>query len=120
MSEVTNSYKLCVSSYERHIFVCVGEKCHPSDGLPLYEYLKEELRKNNADPALRKVKRSQSKCLGVCQRGPVAVVYPEGAWYGDMTQEKMTRVIREHLQKGQPITEWVSYAGSNKGEGEGA
>lgn len=93
--------------YDRHIFVCVGEKCHPSQGLPIYEHLKEKLRTNGSDPRLQRVKRSQSKCLGICQGGPIAVVYPEGVWYCQMTLEKMDRVIQQHLKEGKPVQEWT-------------
>ena len=100
--------KPVMAPYDRHIFVCVGEKCHPTDGHAVYEHLKQTL-KNSTDPQLRKVKRSQSKCLGVCQGGPISVVYPEGVWYCRMTQEKMDRVVHDHLKQGKMIQEWVFY-----------
>lgn len=96
-------------AYDRHIFVCVGEKCHPTDGHAIYEHLKQSLKENASDSDLRRVKRSQSKCLGVCQGGPVCVVYPEGVWYCKMTKEKMDRVIRDHLRQGKTIQEWAFY-----------
>lgn len=95
--------------YDRHIFVCTGEKCHPCDGAQVYEHLKNILKRNNQDPVLRRVKRSQSKCLGICQGGPISVVYPEGVWYCAMTSEKMEKVVESHLKKGKPVQEWVFY-----------
>ncbi len=94
--------------YNRHIFVCVGEKCHTTDdGQIVYKHLKHRLKQEANDPVLKRVKRSQSKCLGVCQGGPISVVYPEGVWYCQMTPQKMDRVIDEHLKQGKPVQEWV-------------
>ncbi len=109
----SESLKPVMPAYDRHIFVCVGDKCHPSQGLPVYEYLKGELKQNAADPRLKRVKRSQSKCLGVCQGGPIAVVYPDGVWYCAMNSEKMAQVIQKHLKEGQPVKEWVFYPDSS-------
>lgn len=111
MSEAANSLSLkpTMPSYDRHIFVCVGEKCHATDGHQVYEHLKQKLKENSTDPALRRVKRSQSKCLGVCQGGPISVVYPEGIWYCGMNTKKMDRVIHDHLKQGMPVQEWVFY-----------
>lgn len=109
MSEPQNP-KPAMPAYDRHIFVCLGEKCHKNDdGRDVYDHLKRKLKENAADPALRRVKRSQSKCLGVCQGGPISVVYPEGVWYCGMTKQKMDRVIDDHLKHGMPVQDWVFY-----------
>ncbi|HCM42592.1 MAG TPA: hypothetical protein DIS66_04710 [Candidatus Omnitrophica bacterium] len=107
--------KPVMPDYERHIFVCVGEKCHPSRGHAVYDHLKQTLKKD-PDPRLRCVKRSQSKCLTVCQGGPIAVVYPEGVWYGEMNEKKIDHVIEEHLKGGKPVDEWVFYPKRFEGE----
>ncbi len=102
--------KPLLPSYDRHIFVCVGEKCHTdSSGASVYEHLKQKLKQSRNDPALKRVMRSKTTCLGVCQSGPVCVVYPEGVWYCDMTQEKMDRVVNDHLKQGVPVKDWVFY-----------
>lgn len=100
--------------YDRHIFVCVGDKCHSTDGPALYDHLKMCLKKEAADPVLRRVKRSQSKCLGMCQGGPISVVYPEGVWYCHMTPDKMDRVVSEHLRQGKPVADWVFHSLNQK------
>jgi len=39
----------------------------------------------------------KSGCLDACEYGPSAVVYPEGVWYGDLTEEGAREIVREHL-----------------------
>lgn len=97
--------KLGLGTYQRHVFLCTGATCCPSDlGSAAWEALKTELKNSGLANACQ---RTKAGCLRVCVAGPVLVVYPEGTWYANMTAERIPRFVREHLVGGVPIEEWI-------------
>ena len=49
---------------------------------------------------------SSTGCLKVCDRGPAMVVYPEGWWYGELTEERVDEIL-DALQEGKAVEEYL-------------
>jgi (2Fe-2S) ferredoxin len=100
---------LNLHNIKRHIFLCADQEkpkcCKKEVGLEVWEHLKSRLNKlglsNNG------IFRTKANCLRVCQRGPIAVVYPEGIWYHSVSIEVLDRIIDEHLINGRPVKEFM-------------
>jgi (2Fe-2S) ferredoxin len=40
-------------------------------------------------------------CFGICAKGPVVVVYPEGVWYGNVTADDVEEIVDTHIEGGE-------------------
>ncbi|HKS06535.1 MAG TPA: hypothetical protein VJR92_09510 [Gemmatimonadaceae bacterium] len=73
----------------------------------LYAQLARLLERENLLFGPTRVKRGETPCLGVCDGGPIVVVYPDGVWYRGVTPELLERIVVEHLRDGRVVTEAV-------------
>ena len=83
--------------YRAHVLVCRGTGCTASGSGPLYETFRKELARRGLD---KEVMLVETGCHGMCEMGPIVVVYPEGSFYCRVKPEDVPELVEEHLYKG--------------------
>ena len=53
------------------------------------------------------VKVVRTGCFGLCEAGPVVIVYPEGTFYSRVKVEDVDEIVSEHLLKGRKVQHLV-------------
>jgi len=86
--------------YRSHVLICGGTGCTSSGSESIKEAFNEALAKHNLT---KEVKLVRTGCFGLCEAGPIVIVYPEGAFYSRITVEDVARIAEEHLLKGRIV-----------------
>ncbi|MCB2293869.1 (2Fe-2S) ferredoxin domain-containing protein [Clostridium algoriphilum] len=90
---------------EYHIFVCTSSRingtqkgyCHSNASSEIVTNFLESIEENDISD---KVMVTNTGCLGLCNDGPIVIVYPEGTWYGKVTPDDVDEIVEEHLING--------------------
>ncbi len=94
------------TGYRKQVLVCGGTGCTSSHSLKVIEQLEKSFKELGIDDVLI----VKTGCFGLCALGPIMIVYPEGAFYSQMTPEHAKTVAEKHLIKGGSIVKELLYA----------
>lgn len=96
--------------FRHHLFVCTQAKpegvtsCPGNRSWQVLQALETELCKQGLDD---EVQVSTCGCLGLCDDGPVMIVYPEGVWHRKIREEDIAEIVSSHLKSGKIVSRLV-------------
>jgi NADP-reducing hydrogenase subunit HndC len=82
------------------ITLCKGPSCKHRKSEELRAAIEKELEKQSLSD---KVRISISGNLGMCEHGPIMVINPPYTIYGNITEQDIPEIIREHIVNKQPL-----------------
>ena len=83
--------------YRTHVLICSGTNCTASQSPQIIETMEKQLKRHGLS---NEVKIVQTGCFGLCDDGPIMVVYPEGVMYYHVQPDDVAEIVTEHLLKG--------------------
>ncbi len=86
--------------FRSHVLICGGTGCTSSGSQQIFERLERRLAEFGLD---KEIKPIRTGCFGLCEAGPIVIVYPEGTFYSHVRPEDMDEIVAEHLLKGRMV-----------------
>ena len=91
-----------------HIFICTSSRangqqkgfCHARDGIGVMIKFIEEIEEREIGG---EVFINNTGCFGICEKGPIVVIYPDNVWYGPVTPDDVGEILDEHIRGGRII-----------------
>lgn len=92
---------------EKHVFVCTSSRmtgvakgfCHTKGALEIIQKFSEKLEEED----ITDVMISNTGCFGICEKGPIVVVYPDNVWYGTVTADDVDEIVEKHIMNGEIV-----------------
>ncbi|MDR0952394.1 MAG: 4Fe-4S binding protein [Oscillospiraceae bacterium] len=88
--------------FRSHVMVCGGTGCSSSGSHKLIENFEKEIQAAGLETEVKVV---QTGCFGLCELGPIVIIYPEATFYSRVQEGDVKRIVSEHLLKGRPVKE---------------
>ena len=86
--------------FRSQVLCCTGTGCTSSGSHKIIDAFEEEIKKVGLENEIKVV---PTGCFGLCETGPVVIIYPEGAFYSHIKVEDVPRIVSEHLVKGRVV-----------------
>lgn len=98
--------------YRSTVLVCGGTGCTSSGSQQIIDVLNEEIKKHGIQNEVNVIKTG---CFGLCELGPIMIVYPEGSFYSRVDVKNIPEIVSEHLVNGNVVTKLL-YKDTVKGD----
>lgn len=88
--------------YRSQVLICTGTGCSSSNSPAIIKRFEECIKNAGLENEIKVVRTG---CFGLCENGPICIVYPEGAFYSHIKVDDVERIVSEHLVKGRVVAD---------------
>ncbi|KQZ62126.1 NADH:ubiquinone oxidoreductase [Rhizobium sp. Root149] len=103
-----------VPDQKRRVLVCQGGPCNGAGADAIWCHLRNEQQRLKLRTTGEGTMTAKSTCLGPCNLAPVVQVFPEGTYYGGVTEAAVDRIITEHLLGGTVVEDFAYHPTGRK------
>lgn len=96
-----------VPPQKRRVLVCEGGACNAAGADVIWGHLRNRQVERKLRITGDGTMTAKSTCLGPCSLAPVLQVFPEGTYYGGVTEAVIDRIVEDHLLGGQVVSEFA-------------
>lgn len=89
---------------ERAVMICGGTGCTSSDSMQIVEAFRKEVFSQGIED---KVDIVRTGCFGLCELGPVVIIYPEEVFYSRVSLKDVAEIVEQHLLSGKIVNRLV-------------
>lgn len=96
-----------VPPQKRRVLVCEGGACNAAGADVIWGHLRNRQVERKLRVTGDGTMTAKATCLGPCNLAPVLQVYPEGTYYGGVTEAVIDRIVEDHLLGGEVVSEFA-------------
>lgn len=97
-----------VPSQKYRVLVCSGGTCNSAGADTIWNHLRNQQERQKLRVTGGGTMTAKSTCLGPCNLAPVLQVFPDGTYYGGVTEKAVDDIIAGHLL-GDRVVETYAY-----------
>ena len=90
--------------YRAHVLCCGGTGCTSSKSMLIKKRFEEKIKEVGLADEVQVI---ATGCFGLCEEGPIVIVYPEGSFYARMSIDRVDEIVEEHLKNGNVVKKYL-------------
>ena len=87
-------------AHRSHVMICTCTNCISNGALKIKDALEAELKRCELEDDIKVV---QTGASGLCVKGPILIVQPDGIFYQYLKEDLIPNLVEEHFLKGRPV-----------------
>ena len=99
-----------ISNFRNQIMVCAGTGCTSSESPKILAAFEKEIKARKLGTEVKIIKTG---CFGLCAKGPIVMIFPEGTCYCHVTEADVAEIMDEHIGKGRIVKRLLHMEGDN-------